>query len=626
MEDIQSITMAFLESLDEGYASDSSLQRRGRKRLLRKRFQLGKVLKLRGIIQSFMTRPTLHIPQMRSSIQAFTSSPKFWDAILSFPPLPIPERVQKLLISISIFLIPSFIHKPASKPEKRGSMAYLDGLRGVAAVIVMVHHYSCQFTPALLEGWGTDISASGISENRWFFQLPFFRVVHSGSFMVVLFFAISGCVLSRSGLRIARSRKRPEFLSSLASSLFRRWLRLHLPVIASMCVALFISRMEWWTHLKPDWLASSSSFPLNETTVPTNLTIQSIAPLTAVKIVEEANSSTVKMLARSAILAERKMRVQWDWRGATKNQSLAFQLTDFWGAVIDVCDPFAGGAIPGIRASGYNAGMILWTIPIEYLGSLVVFVTVLGLAWARTWFRLAMLCCLILWCHYRVKWYIATFLTGTLIAELTLIKEIRAAASNDLPIDDLPLDSGEKYLSSDFLSRLLSPIFPWTNRATTTFWILLWIIGIYIGSAPQIGWVSSPGFVTLRSLIPEWYLAKDLFYPCLGAIFMMLSITYSPTIQSLFLTTTAQYLGRVSFSLYLLHSQILCSLGIRVMSAAMKMIGGGETYFQFAVGMLLGGVIVVPVTFWAADVFTRAVDEKSVVFSRWVADRVLLVD
>lgn len=192
-------------------------------------------------------------------------------------------------------------------------MAYLDGLRGVAALLVVIHNYTCQFTPAFLKGWGSDIQPDGTNETQWFFQLPFFRVVHSDSFMVVLFFAISGCVLSARGLQLARNGKRSEFMGSLISSVFRRWPLLHLPVVASMCIALFISRMEWWTHLQSDWLAPPGTLFSNTAVVPTNgtnVTIFSTAPL-------------------SAVLVQKKFRAQWDWTAAAKNESLTLQLKDF---------------------------------------------------------------------------------------------------------------------------------------------------------------------------------------------------------------------------------------------------------------------------------------------------------
>ena len=593
------------DSFDEGYASDPPSQNRWTEQMSRTRLRLEK---------------TLHASQLQSVIQSFML--KLRKVMRSLPSNSRRAKLQQTIIPLLLFLLPSFVYKPTSRPRKANSFAYLDGLRGVAALFVMIHHYTCQFAPALLEGWGNDLSADGTNENRWFFQLPFFRVIHSGSFMVVLFFAISGCVLSLRCLRLAQNRKKSEFMSALASSVFKRWLRLHLPVIASMCIALFISRMEWWARLQPDWLAPPGAPTLNTTTVPTNLTILSPVTLTAVEVLEEGVSTGTKMLARSSVLAERKLRIKWDWTGAAKNESLTFQLTDFFFAAINVCDPFGNGQAPGLQAAGYNAGMILWTIPIEYFGSIVVYITLLGIAWTRTWVKLAILGFLICWCQFTVKWHLATFLNGTFIAELTLIKESRASERFELPLNDLPAGADEKPGPVNTIDMLLSKFSK--TEVTTIFWILLFLTGIYIGSIPQINWGSSPGFITLRYLIPGWYFAKELFYPCLGASFIMFSITYSPHVQCLFLTPIAQYLGRISFSLYLLHTQIMCSLGIRVMSAAMNIVGGGETYFQFTLGLLLGGMVVLPTTFWVADVFCRGVDEKSVLFARWVAGKALV--
>jgi peptidoglycan/LPS O-acetylase OafA/YrhL len=590
-------SVASPETVDEGYASETPTQRRWAAHS--------------GFQSVFMRTPRMR--KLQRIIQSLIATPKVQNVIHWLDESPNWEPIKQSLVIFLLFLIPSFIYPwTSSKPRKFSSMAYLDGLRGVAALFVMIHHYTCLFTPALLEGWGSD------PENSWILQLPLIRVVHSGSFMVVLFFVISGCVLSARGLKLARSRKKPEFTGSLASSVFRRWLRLHLPVIASMCVALFVSRMQWWTHLQPDWLVPPGA-PKNLTVVEANLTIITPAPITNVSIVE-----AVSLLARSGNLAERsKFRLQWDWTGAKKNESLAFQLEDFVLGIIDVCDPFRGGGVPGLQSAGYNAGMILWTIPSEFLGSIVVFVVVLGIAWTRTWLKLSMLAFLVLWCHYTVRWSLATFLSGTFIAELTLIHEAHLFKLSQSQIT-LPTITDEKEAADPF-KEMYELITPYKGQIATTGWVALFVVGCYIGALPMLNWGSSPGFVTLRALIPSWYFAKDLFYPCLGSIFIMLSITYCSLIQKFFTTSIAQYLGRVSFSLYLLHTQVLCSLGIRVMTRCMKFVGGGETQFGFLMGITLGSAIMMPITFWAADVFMRAVDEKSVAFARWVAGKALVL-
>jgi len=67
--------------------------------------------------------------------------------------------------------------------------------------------------------------------------------------MVAIFFVISGYVLSYKGLKLAREGKGGKLLDSLGSSVFRRWLRLHLPVIASTFLAFLLTRTGAYTEL-----------------------------------------------------------------------------------------------------------------------------------------------------------------------------------------------------------------------------------------------------------------------------------------------------------------------------------------------------------------------------------------
>lgn len=161
----------------------------------------------------------------------------------------VPE-VHRLSKPFLLFLLPGFLHSRSNKPPRRlYPTSYLDGLRGVAALFVVFHHYAYTFTATSLQGWHSGPEGS----HNWFFQLPLIRVVHSGRFMVAIFFVISGYVLSYRSLKLAREGKPIELLDSLASSVFRRWLRLHLPVIASTFVAFLAARWSLWTEMRAGW-------------------------------------------------------------------------------------------------------------------------------------------------------------------------------------------------------------------------------------------------------------------------------------------------------------------------------------------------------------------------------------
>lgn len=166
-----------------------------------------------------------------------------------------PGALRRHIIPMLIALLPSFILPSRSKKQRKlFPTSYLDGLRGVAAFFVVVHHYTTAYTSASATGWGLkERKGEEPGAHKWFWLLPLVRVVHSGRFMVVIFFVISGYVLSYRSLKLARQGKHLELLDSLASSVFRRWLRLHLPVAASCFMAFMLGRWDLWNHMPKGW-------------------------------------------------------------------------------------------------------------------------------------------------------------------------------------------------------------------------------------------------------------------------------------------------------------------------------------------------------------------------------------
>ena len=130
-----------------------------------------------------------------------------------------------------LFLVPSFLQgrqmREQIRPAKVAPTAYLDGMRGLAALFVYFCHYSYQsFTIA--KGWGFD------ENNYHILKLPFFRLWYQGPPAVSMFFVISGYALSYKALKLARSRNWAESANNMSSLVFRRFLRLYLPTAISM--------------------------------------------------------------------------------------------------------------------------------------------------------------------------------------------------------------------------------------------------------------------------------------------------------------------------------------------------------------------------------------------------------
>ena len=98
-------------------------------------------------------------------------------------------------------------------------------------------------------GSSADLLQATTLENVWgyggryhFATFPFVRTFFTGGHLAVsVFFVISGYVLSAKPLSLIQSRETVNLADNLGSALFRRWLRLFIPV----CVLTFIWMSSW---------------------------------------------------------------------------------------------------------------------------------------------------------------------------------------------------------------------------------------------------------------------------------------------------------------------------------------------------------------------------------------------
>lgn len=141
----------------------------------------------------------------------------------------------------------------APAPARR--IASLDGLRGVAAFIVIISHLVVGFFPALYfgaEGHACKAVQDAIAKSPLF-------VLYSGTFAVYVFFVLSGLVISASA---ARSRCPLPLLIAI------RYARLTIPILVSVCLAFAMVQLlpgaaQRAAHLVGHWWLDFMYQPMN---------------------------------------------------------------------------------------------------------------------------------------------------------------------------------------------------------------------------------------------------------------------------------------------------------------------------------------------------------------------------
>lgn len=147
------------------------------------------------------------------------------------PDANIPQIVR-LARSCNNYVRPAFLTKSKSTSNVRRT-AYLDGLRGFAALLVYWLHHQL-WAHESLNGAAIMENAFGYKGQHYLSCLPFIRLFFTGGhFAVVVFFVLSGYVLSAKPLALIQSGDLLTLGDNISSALFRRWMRLNIPVICT---------------------------------------------------------------------------------------------------------------------------------------------------------------------------------------------------------------------------------------------------------------------------------------------------------------------------------------------------------------------------------------------------------
>ncbi|KAL8787743.1 MAG: hypothetical protein Q9213_002063 [Squamulea squamosa] len=251
-------------------------------------------------------------------------------------------------------------------------------------------------------------------------------------------------------------------------------------------------------------------------------------------------------------------------------------------------NPFAGGTVFEDN---------LWTIPTEFQGSLLVFLCVLGLSRCRNKVRLGCLMALIAYWLWFGYWATVLFLGGMVIADIGHGR-------------NLPIDGALKTKCN--------------HRMRTAAHGFLIFVAMFLLSMPEYdeAVTSSWGYVTLSTVLTpaSWgsHFSPGRWWPCLSSMMLVAVIDHAGAeslFQRIFTFRFPQYLGRISFSLYLCHGATIYSLGLRTVNFFVG-IFGSQTYLQYGSALVVSAMIVIPILFWLSGVFTVVVDRGAVMLSR----------
>ena len=561
----------------------------------------------------------------------------------------------------------------SSSTSDKDKIKCLDGLRGIACLFVFNYHFFWPWTPHIMLGYGA-IPPMAFAPYRAWTSLPIICLLHRGRAMVAIFFAISGYVICRHILRLIHEKRLEAAYQHLASAVFRRAFRLYIPPTISMFLVAVLAQMGAFRS-EDDVYKGPDSVYINGTvatiefqnnpfcpndTVPVigaagmvqymglqsseylgnatdalclNFTSRQISPVRIYLHGDEFEKQLAKVMNDTTRFRRYgnhdyisiydgpapldivngkgphgtyDMPLKWIQLGGTWEEhplihdNMTYALQNFTRVYAEWANPF--------RFNHYHTRYDphTFTIPMELRGSMVIYVFLLGTAALKAKWRLTLAGLLSAYSLILGRWDVSAFLGGTLLSEV----DIRLASDPS----EGPSDHGP--LLNPILSIVggLRPSHYRAIRWTTMF------VALYFLSYPDTAAEWTPGFIFLAYFIPRYYppWAGWMFYQSLGAVLLLPCIVHSLVLRNFLEGRWPRYLGKISFSFYLVHGPVLHGLGFWIMPRLFERLGRTGGY-------LVGYFILLGVALYISDWWCKKIDKWSTTVGKRV-ERMLLDD
>lgn len=368
-------------------------------------------------------------------------------------------------------------------------------------------------------------------EYMQFYRLPLIRSLwHSGRTMVCMFFMISGYVLTQKSLLLLRRRQNEAMFTTLSSAIFRRGIRLIPPSLVACCMGFIMVRLGYRGDKDNAWLPYFDS------------------------ITEQAWHFFVETLRYLNFFG-------WNPR------SFGSDLMHKYEAVV-------------------------WTVPMEFTGSMAIFLVLMGTARLQPSMRISFVGLLALTALLQGCWTIFCFFCGIILADHQLYED----AANASPSE-----------------ALLSPAW------RTIIWSAVLLQGLWLAGAPMRGpWEGGDkalGFNTIWRIMPEQYGSVNVSSTVwsIAGLLIIASATRLTYMKKVLETTFCQYLGKISFALYLNHIWTRDLPGTALRTLLEGICGDSSTGFVFALVTWLA--LMTMFNFMVAGLFEWTVDAPLIRFA-----------
>lgn len=375
--------------------------------------------------------------------------------------------------------------------DSSGKMLALEGVRGIAALVVIFDHLHLAFFVEVDNALALYLNAHVpylISKAGQYFATG----LHDGNFAVWVFWVMSAFVLSKKYFQLAKENRVSDASDYLTRSAIKRYPRLFIPILASVLFAFLIMSAGWMTN---NDLASRLGEHTSAGWLPTFYAFE---------------PSFVQAFKSAA-----------------------------WDAFFNFN-----------RDTTYNT--VLWTMEPEFFGSIFLFgfLSLIGNTNSR-WFAYPVLALIF---FFRETHWLNAFVVGIALCDL--------------------------YVHTSLFSKLGQVFGAWWVQVTSALLIMV-LIG-------------APNY-------------RDVFHLGVATLLVALTLSFNGFMK-FFSARLPVYLGKISFSLYLIHVPILCSVtGLMYRIAA--------SYLPFPASAIATSILTIALSILAAHIFYRFADKQGIILS-----------